>query len=83
MKKNLIEHYNGFSLASFCELMKGEVVELKKSIISLIRASEITEYSELIDMLIDNEMWDELDVAENHTFFFNTYITSRRHRNGE
>ena len=78
--KNLIEHYNGFSLASFCELMKGEVVELKKSIISLIRASEITEYAELIDMLIDNEMWDELDVAENHTFFFNTYITSRRHR---
>ena len=80
--KDLIEHYNGFSLASFCELMKGEVVELKKSIISLIRASDITEYAELIDMLIDNEMWDELDVAENHTFFFNTYITSRRHHNG-
>lgn len=80
--KSLIEHYNGFSLASFCELMKGEVAELKKSIIALIRASEITEYAELIDLLIDNEMWDELDVAENHTFFFNTYITSRRHHYG-
>lgn len=77
--KSLIEHYNGFSLASFCELMKGEFNELKKSIISLIRATEIKEYAALIDMLIDNEMWDELYVAENHTFFFNTYITSRRH----
>lgn len=77
--KNLIEHYNGFSLANFCELMRGEVLEIKKKVFNLITEADIREYAELVYLLLDNEMFDELDVVTSNTMLFNTIITSRRH----
>ena len=77
--KNLIEHYNGFSLANFCELMRGEVMEIKKRVFNMIARADIKEYSELVYLLLDNEMFDELDVVTSNTLLFNTIITSRRH----
>jgi hypothetical protein len=70
---------NGFNIADLVELTKSEVNELKMNILKLIRDVGITEYSELVDFLVDNEMGAEYDVAINNTFFFHTYITSRRH----
>ena len=69
---------NGFNIADLVELTKSEVNELKASILRLIREAGITEYADLIDTLVDSEMLAEYDVAINNTFFFNTYITSRR-----
>ena len=77
--KNLIEHYNGFSLANFCELMRGEVMEIKKRVFDLIDDADIKEYYELTTILRHNEMYDELDVVTSNTMLFNTVITSRRH----
>lgn len=77
--KSKIEHHNGFNLSDFCELMKSEVNALKLAIFKLIDEVDIVEYSQLIYFLIDNEMFDELDVASSHTLLFNTVITSRRH----
>lgn len=77
--KNLIEHYNGFSLVNFCELMRGEVLEIKKRVFDMIAKADIKEYSELVYFLLDNEMFDELDVVTSNTMLFNTIITSRRH----
>lgn len=74
-----ISTVNGFNIADLVELTKSEVNELKMNILKLIREVDITEYSSLIDFLIDNEMMTEYDVAINNTFFFHTYITSRRH----
>lgn len=70
---------NGFNIADLVELTKSEVNELKMNILKLIRTADISEYSGLIDFLIDNEMMAEYDVAINNTFFFHTYITSKRH----
>ena len=70
---------NGFNISDLVELTKSEINELKMSILKLVREVDITEYSGLIDFLIDNEMMTEYDVAINNTFFFHTYITSRRH----
>lgn len=70
---------NGFNIADLVELSKSEVNEIKKSILMLIRELVFVEYADLIDFLIDNEMWTEYDVAINNTFFFNSYIASRRH----
>lgn len=70
---------NGFNIADLVELTKSEVNEIKKSILMLIRELVFMEYADLIDFLIDNEMWTEYDVAINNTFFFNSYIASRRH----
>lgn len=69
---------NGFNIADLVELTKSEVNELKKNILKLVREVNITEYSDLVDFLVDNEMTSEYDVAINNTFFFHTYITSRR-----
>lgn len=70
---------NGFNIADLIELTKSEVNEIKMNILRLVRDVDITEYSGLVDFLIDNEMTTEYDVAINNTLFFNTYITSRRH----
>lgn len=69
---------NGFNITDLVELTKSEVNELKMKILMLIRDVDIYEYSGLVDFLIDNGMTAEYDVAINNTFFFHTYITSRR-----
>ena len=76
--ENDIMTVNGFNIADLVELTKSEVNEIKKNILCIIREIGIVEYSDLVDFLTDNEMLTEYDVAINNTFFFNTYITSRR-----
>lgn len=73
-----ITTYNGFNIADLVELSKSEVNELKAKILKLIRDVGIVEYASLIDFLVDNGMLAEYDVAINNTFFFNTYICSKR-----
>ncbi len=73
-----IQTLNGFNIADLVELTRSEVNELKMKILKLIRDVDIIEYSGLVDFLLDNEMVAEYDVAINNTFFFHTYITSRR-----
>lgn len=73
----LIEHINGFSLAEFVELTRGEVNEAIKRTLRIIREVGITEYSGLLDFLDDNGLGNEWDVAKNNAYLFNTYILSR------
>lgn len=73
-----ILNINGFNIADLVELSKSEVNEIKARILKNVREWGITEYADLVDILLDNEMLVEYDVAINHTFFFNSYITSRR-----
>ena len=69
---------NGFNIADLVELTKSEVNEIKANILRMVRDIDIIEYADLIDFLTDNEMLVEYDVAVNNTFFFNSYIASRR-----
>lgn len=73
---------NGFNITDLCELTRSELNELKLQICRLIRQVDLIEYSDLVDFLIDNELYAEYDVAVNHTLFFHTYITSRRNSYG-
>ncbi len=77
--ESLIEHLNGFCLAEFVELTRGEVNEAIKRTFAIIREAEITEFSGLLDFLEDNGYGDEWDVAKNNVCLFNTYLTSRRY----
>ena len=77
--EKLIEHINGFCLAEFVELTRGEVNEAIKRAFNIIRDVGITEYSGLLDFLEDNGYGDEWDVVKNNVILFNTYITSRRY----
>lgn len=69
---------NGFNIRDFVELTASEVIATKKKIQGFIRTYGITEYADLLDVLLDNEMDVEYDVACSHTMFFNIYLTSRR-----
>lgn len=74
-----IEHFNGFNIADLVELSKGEVTQLKRQVMEIIRQVDIVEYADLLDFLLDNDLPAEYDIAINHTILFNTYIASRRH----
>lgn len=70
--------YNGFDVNKVDSLTTTEIMKIIKSIQDFIIAEHITEYSDLMDILKDNDMTSMYDVAYNHTFFFNTYIRSRK-----
>lgn len=73
-----IQSVNGFNIRDFVELSTSEVIATKKKIQEFIRKYSIQEYSDLLDILLDNGMDTEYDVACSHTMFFNIYLTSRR-----
>jgi len=75
-----IRTVNGFNISDFIELSKSEVNEIKRKLQTFIRQENITEYADLLDSLLDGDMFLEHDVASSHTLFFDRYITSRRHK---
>lgn len=72
--------FNGFDVNKVDSLTYTEVGKILTELQSLIRREHILEYSDLLDILQDNDMLNALDVARNHTMFLNTYITSRRYK---
>ncbi len=79
--KSDIQTLNGFDYRDFVELTKTEVNKIMRDIQILIIDADICEYSDLMDYLlaIGDEGADRYDVASSHTYFFDRYITSRRH----
>lgn len=71
--------YNGFDVHKVDDLTYTEVKKLIRDLQNFIRKNHIYEYSDLLDILLDNELFEMLEVAENHTILLNTYLTSRRH----
>lgn len=72
-----IKIYNGFDINVI--LNTTEVFQKLKFINSFIRDNDITEFSQLIDLLQDNDSFEELNVCLTHTIYLNTYISSRRY----
>lgn len=80
--KSDIQTLNGFNIREFVELTKSEVTKAKREILQLIRDNGITEYADLIDILMDGGEGtaDMFDVASNNTLFFKAYLTSQWRR---
>ena len=80
--KKDIQTLNGFDIREFVELTKSEVTKAKREILQLIRDNSITEYADLIDILMDGGEGtaDMFDVASNNTLFFKAYLTSQWRR---
>lgn len=74
-----IKTINGFNIADWVELSRSEVNEVKRNLQILIREQNIVEYAAFMDYLLDEGMTLEYDVASNNTYFFDKYISSRRH----
>lgn len=75
-KQEDIREYNNFKL----DLTNTEITTIKKKICQIIEGAKIKEYCELLDYfdeIGDNDFWE---VASNHTYFFDRYITSKRNK---
>ena len=70
--------YNGFDVQKVDDLTYTEVTKILQQIQYMIQTEGITEYSDLLDICLDNELYTLWDVARNHTLLLNTYIRSRR-----
>lgn len=79
-----IKSLNGFDIREFVELTKSEVMRLMKECQTLIRDNGLTEYGDLMDILLDGgeATADMYEVASNHTLFFRAYLTSCWRRQG-
>lgn len=75
-----IQTVNGFCILDFVELTKSEVLTIKQELQTLIRESDIVEYSDFMDLLQDSDMQRHYDVASSNTYFFEKYISSRRNK---
>lgn len=75
-----IQHLNGFNILDFAELTRSEVFQMKRTILNIIRELRLTEYSDLIFYLEDAGLYGEMEVATNHTIFFDAVLRSCRHR---
>ncbi|MGG5322397.1 MULTISPECIES: replication protein [unclassified Enterococcus] len=53
---------------------------MKREIQALIREKDFVEYADLLDYLLDAEMYELLDVANSHTLLFGKYISSRKYK---
>ena len=72
--------FNGFDVNKVDVLTYTEISKILRQVQQFIIENKILEYADLLDILLDNEMFTMWDVARNHTLLLNTYITSRRYK---
>ena len=75
-KQEDIKEYNGFKI----DLTSTETTMIKVNICEDIIKNDIREYSDLLDYYKSLGDFDYWEVASNHTYFFDKYITSKRHK---
>jgi len=75
-----IKTLNGFSILDFIEMSRSEVLNIKKELIFLIMTENFIEYADFINHLLEKGTTEFLDVAMSNTYFFDKYLSSRRHR---
>lgn len=71
---------NDFDIDNYNDLSVSQINAIKIELQKIIRDNDIFEYCDLLDFLLDNDLLSYLDVAQNHTILFNTYITSLRNK---
>ena len=77
-----IKCLNGFKISDYVELTRSEVSKIKKEIRDIIRGNCLSEYSDLMDYLDAEGIWERIEVAENNTIHFDALLRSIRHKKG-
>lgn len=78
--ENDITTINDFDIDNYNDLSVSQIKHIMIDLQRICRDNKILEYCDLLDFLLDNELFSYLDVAQNHTILFNTYITSLRNK---
>ena len=74
--EDVIQYRNGFDPSDYFCLTVSQQKALKRKVTSFIRENRITEYADLINILMDSEENDMYDIASQNTFFFCQYMKS-------
>lgn len=75
-----IQYLNGFNIDDYVVLTYSQVNTICVYLQQLVIDNTITEYADLLDYLLQHELYTELEVARNHTILFNAYISSKRNK---
>jgi len=75
-----ISFLNGFNIANYSELSSSEVEVILDKLQDMIVEMGLVEYSDLIEILKEQDMITEMRIARKHTVFFTGYLRSRRHK---
>ena len=75
-----IYHGNGFDPADYSDLTSSQVQRIEREVLEICRQCNIVEYASLVDLLDESDDVDKLSVVMSHTIFFNSYLSSKRHR---
>lgn len=70
---------NGLDIKEITGLTTTQIEIIRREIIKLIRTLRIKEYKDLINYLLDNELYEWLEVSAKNTMFFKAYINSDRY----
>lgn len=76
--KEDITTLNGLDIGDINALTCTKIESIKRELLEIINNFNIIEYSDLIDYLRGSDYREGLEVASNKTYFFSTYISSRR-----
>lgn len=79
-KESDITTINGFDINNYIDMTYTEISKYLLQIQQMIREKSITEFSDLLDMLVDNDLKELWDVARNYHCLLNTYISSLRYK---
>lgn len=82
-QKEEIKAHCGAEIEHHLAISANEKSVMKREIQTLIREKDIIEYADLLDYLLDNELYELLDIANTHTLLFGKYISSRKYKNKE
>jgi len=72
--------YNGFDIDMANKLTKTEINKMMREIHTFINDQDILEYSDLLDILKDNDLINLYEVASNNTLFFKALLDSKRNK---
>lgn len=76
--EDIIQCRNGFDPQDYFNLTVTQAKAFKRKVTLFIQDNDITEYADLIDVLMDSDEGDMFDIASQNTFFFTQYIKSRK-----
>lgn len=72
--------YNGFDVNQVDSLTATEEFKILRDLLQFIRDNQIFEYSDLLNILQDNDSIELLQVASRKTIVLNTYLCSLRNK---
>lgn len=74
---------NGFNIRDYADLSSADKTKIKLELTKFIQESEIMEYSDFMDKVIELDKPDYFFIASTNTTYFNAYLISKRNKHKE